>query len=947
METILIKIFATALALTQVMTRPDAVKTHFDPAQDQAAVVQLLRDGCTHMRKAFRIENIDLDGLIATAMTDRRMSIGDVKAFRGIKFDDLYIAYRQFCEDEEIANSPIDISAVIAFYNKATAGLPDHTKLKGKRPAGMTIVLDGKGENYAELYEPDSRRIWVPLADIPTEIRAAFIAAEDKRFYQHSGVDERSVVRAFVDSLGSLRRPQGGSTITQQLAKNLLVGDDFTYERKIREIIVASRVERLLSKDEILELYLNTIFLGRSSWGIEMAARSYFGKSANSLSLAEGALIAGLTKGPNAYSPEKHPQRAIERATYVLSRMHEDGVIDGGRMKDALAAFSSVTRYERVRRETGYHFIDEVAREAKTVAGIESLTTSTYTIRTTVRPDLQRATEAALQDGLARYEQNTGRTAFHGAETNLANAVHRLERSGNAEQPAWRRALENARLPLYDVHWTSAIVIDIGRSRESRSIFRVGLKDGTVLPLTASASALRQLRIFDVVYVSVVDVQAMDGARHSVRAELRARPTVQGAAVIIENATGHILAMAGGFSYPLSQLNRATQARRQPGSSLKPLTYLAALAAGLQPNTLVRDAPITLPPIVKSRFGTVYSRDYWRPRNYEGSGSGIMTLRRALEQSKNMVTARLLDGGIVDKPVDSLDRICALAIEAQIYSECMRYYPFVLGAQGVRPLDLAAFYAAIANEGALPTPYAIESIEQDGRKVYQRATQPPKQMTLADRPAFYQLKSILQGVVARGTAASISELSPYVGGKTGTSDEWNDAWFVGFTNDVTIAVWVGYDNADGKRRTLGPRQAGSQVALPIFRSILGAVWEKYAERTQLHGPSLEAQRYLIAMPIDVASGERAYERRPNAFIEHFRTDGSGKVTETQNRLVARTGSDFDEGMLDGRSGFAQKTPFDLFGVFGQIFRPHVTQPLDERAPIRSRRLDPDYFFGNR
>ena len=936
MDIILVKVFATALALSQVTTQSD-VKTQFDPVQGQTEVVQLLRAGCAHMRKAFNIENIDLDGLITTAMTDGRAAVGDIKAFRGIKFDDLYVAYRQFCNGEQVAKSPIDIGEVIAFYNKAAADLPDHNKLKGMRPPGMTYVLDGKGANYAELYEPDARRIWRPLSDIPKDVRAAFIAAEDKRFYEHKGIDERSVIRAFVDTLGASRRPQGGSTITQQLTKNLLVGDDVTYERKIREIIVSSRVERILTKDEILELYLNSIYLGRGSWGIEMAARSYFGKWAQDLSLAEGAVLAGLAKGPTAYNPDKHPQRASERLNYVLNRMQENGAIDGVRMKAALANVSSVIRYEKLRRDTGYHFVEQVAREAKAVAGIDSLTASSYSVRSTIRPDLQRATETALQDGLARYEQDMGRAAFQGAETNLADAMRRLGTTPNAENPAWQRVLKNARLPLYDVHWTESIVIDNGRGKGSSSTIRVGLKDGTILPLSANAAARQQLKLYDVIYVNLIEGKGKDGGKEGTRAEIRTRPSVQGAAVVLENTTGRILAMAGGFSYPLSQLNRVTQARRQPGSALKPLTYLAALNNGLQPNTLVRDSPITLPPIVKSHS----SKDYWTPKNYDGGASGIITLRRALENSKNMVTARLLNGGIAEKPAESLDRVCALAMEAQLYSECVKFYPFVLGAQPVRPLDLAAFYAAIATEGARPTPYTIESIEQNGRVLYQH-TQQSKQMTLADRPAFFQLKTILQGVVARGTARSMVNLSSYIGGKTGTTDNENDTWFVGFTNDVTIAVWVGYDNADGKRRTLGSGQTGSRVAIPIFQPILEATWESYAPKTALNGPSPEAQRQLVALPINLASGERVSDKNSNAFIEQFRTDASGKVAETQNRLVARGNADDDDNLFGGRSAYAQ-APSNPFGFFERIFRPQTSQPREDRDNARPRRVDPDFF----
>jgi penicillin-binding protein 1A len=932
MDAILIKIFATALTLSQVATRPETVKTQFDPVRDQAEVVQLLRDGCKHMMKAFDIENIDIDVLISTAMSDQRAVTSEIKAFRGIKFDDLFVTYKQFCKNEQVANSPFDAREVIEFYNKTVTDLPDHMKLRGMRLPATTFVLDAKGENYAELFEPDSRRVWVPLSEISKNVQAAFIAAEDKRFHQHKGIDERSVIRAFIGAFGS-GRPQGGSTITQQLAKNLLVGDMLSYERKIREMIVASRMESSLSKDEILELYLNTIFLGRSSWGVEMAARSYFGKSAKDLSVGESALLAGLTKGPNAYSPDKNPERARERISYVLSRMQEDGAITAAQMKEALNKPSSVTAANRGRRDTGYHYVDAVAREAKALAGIDSLTSATYAVRSTIRPDLQLAAETALQDGLARYEMTAGRAVFYGAEINLATAVRRLEArpAAGPVKPAWQRALEAARLPLYDVHWTPAIVIE-GRtaratpsppkggkkntknappaaSQEGIGPLRVGLANGTILPLVSKVAMRRELRLHDVVYVNVVEAKGKESAR----AELRARPQVQGTAIVLDNATGRILAMAGGYSYPLSQLNRASQARRQPGSALKPLTFLAALTAGLQPDTMIEDEPITFPPPGNSP--NAEEKDFWSPKNYDGTSGGIVTLRSGLENSRNLVTARLLDGGIADTPEESLDKICALAVEAKIYPQCERYYPTVLGSQPVRPLDLAVFFATIANEGGRPTPYLIESIHQDGREVYRYARQPLAPLTLADRPALFQLKTIMQGVVARGTAASISKLSPFVAGKTGTSTDENDAWFVGFSNHVTVAVWVGYDNADMRqRRTLGGGRTGANVALPIWTQIMQSVWTNYAKQEPLRGPSPEAAKLLVARPADLQTGERLDGRNSRGnFIEYFRADASGRIAEAPQRLNSRYGGYYGS---PGDNPFSALFNFFERGSFG-------------------------------
>jgi membrane carboxypeptidase/penicillin-binding protein len=882
MEPLLVKIFATALALSQVTTLPDAVKTRFERTVDEPRVAELLRAGCTHMRKAFDIEDINLDELISTAMEDPQAVAGESRAFRGINFGDLITAYRQFCKNEPVPAPAVDLGDVIDFYNKALTDLPDHNKLKGLKLPGASVVLDRKGERFAEVFEENQRRVWVVLADIPEQVQKAFIAAEDKRFYEHKGVDERGLIRAFIGNLAQSGRPQGGSTITQQIVKNLLVGEDLTYERKIREMVVASRVEHSLSKPEILELYLNSVYLGRSSWGIELAARSYFGKSAKDLTLMEGALLAGLTKGPNYFSPDRHPGRAQERLAYVLSRLQEDGVTSepAGR---GLPTLPTMVAFERPRREIGFHFVDQVAREAKGLAGIEAITANSYTVRSTISPPLQRAVEEALQEGLWRYERSTNRLTFRGAEANLSQALKRIEggRAAGDKRPAWQVALAQARLPLYDVHWTPAIIVEKPGGKKNES-WKVGLADGRVLPLSLDVAPQRKLALNDVVFVRVADGTSNNKGKSGARAELRVRPTVQGSIVVLENKTGRILAMAGGFSYPLSQLNRATQAVRQPGSAIKPLTYLAALGRGLQPNTLVSDDPITLPPVGNGR---VRDSDYWTPKNYDGGAGGILTLRRALEYSRNLATVHLLEGGVADSPQTSLDRLCGLAMEAQIYQECVRYYPFVLGAQPVRAVDLAAFYAAIANEGVRPTPHVIDSIERNGLVIYRHDTKGDARIGSVDRVAFYQLKTMMQGVLSRGTARSIAYMSPYVAGKTGTSDNENDAWFVGFTNDVTVAVWLGYDNAAGKRRTLGGGATGGHVAVPIFEPVIQAVWAQFAPKTALAPPSSEAKRYLSCRA-EAEMGQMQVPAR-QATTECFRIDASGQIVDTQYQLVSR------------------------------------------------------------
>ncbi len=973
MDMILVKIFATALALSEVMTQPQAVRTHFDPVQDRDVVVRILRDGCAHMRQAFDIESVNLDDLIATALDDPKAVGGNIQAFHGIKFADLNTAYRQFCKNENVPDPVVDLGQVIAFFNEAAADLPDEKQLKGRKLPSMSVVLDSKGGEFADVFVPGNRRIWVSLADVPDLVQKAFVAAEDRRFFQHHGVDERGIIRAFIGNLADPGRPQGGSTITQQVVKNLLVGEDVTYERKIREMIVASRLENSVSKAEILQLYLNTAYLGRASWGVEMAARSYFGKSAKALSLGEGAMLAGLLKGPNYFSPDRHPERATERLAYVLGRMQEDGIISAAQKEAALAAPPKLVAFAPPRRDSGFHFIDYLGREAK-ADGVGNLTAQSYTVHSTINAALQRATEAALQEGLALYEIATGRMRFTGPEANIAEAVQKLGADKTAGgpapgMPAWQQALAAVRLPLYDVHWQAAVVLDKGGARAAGAV-RVGLADGRILPLNAYTWQIRRsLNLYDVVYVRVIEGKASGKGKTSAQAQLRVRPTVQGAALVLENKTGRILAMAGSFSYPLSQLNRTSQTRRQPGSAIKPITYLTALQKGLQPNTLVPNEPITLPPIGNRGDGfaaIAREQDYWSPRNANYGSGGVYTLRRGLENSVNVVTAHLLDGGIDSDPEKSLDDVCATAVAARVYTDCIRYYPFVLGAQPLRMIDLAAFYAAVANEGERPQPHAIDAIEADGRTIYQYPNAPAPWIGAADRVSFYQLKSILQGVVARGTASAIRSLSPYVAGKTGTTEDAVDGWFIGFTNDVTVAVWVGYDNGDGKRRSLGSNETGARVALPIFVPIIEAVWtDGVAPKVPLSGPSREAQQHLVDLPIDFMSGDRV---SGGGFVEHFRLTDDGRFEETQYQLVSRengeapgnwgtsaegywAGTQSDESpFVTGRPDYAapDSQPLPLTPQQPQplMRSPFMPWPNPDEPPPPARR-DPDYLWGGR
>ena len=927
MESLLVQIFATLLTLSQVLVQPQELKTAFDPAKDQAQVVTMLRKGCTHMRRAFEIEDLNVDDLIATAMDDPEAHSAK---FKGVNFAEMYDAYTSVCR-EAAGKLPVDLAAVIEFYNRALTELPDHTRLAHLKLPATTSVLDRNGRTFAEVYEPANRRVPVKLSAISPLLQGAFITAEDRRFREHKGVDERALIRAFVANIAG-GETQGGSTITQQLAKNLLVGSDNSYVRKMREMVVASRIEALLSKDAILELYLNAIYLGRGAWGAQTASQTYFGKDATALNAAEAALVAGMAKGPTYYNPDRHPDRARERAAYVLSRMRAENVISVPQYEQALAEPASLIPRQLSRRSTGYHVVDYIRREARRVADIKLLSEDAFVIRTTLDARIQQAAESALQEGLASYERSAGRARFEGPEANLGDRINELASTGGV--PRWQQALTSARLPLYDVQWLVAVILDKADIKGRPAGLWVGVADGRVVQLQVPDSIRQRLKPYDVVFV-----QLAESKKGSTTAELRIRPRVQGAVVVLENSTGRILAMSGGFSYPLSQLNRAIQAARQPGSSIKPLTYLAALAKGLQPTTLVHDTSLTLPPIGKSK--NVRLGAWWSPENYDGENGSTLTLRKALENSRNLATVHLMAEGIASTPEAGLKQICSLARELQLYGQCVHYYPFVLGAHPVRPLDIARFYATVANEGLLPDTHVIEDISDQNQQLFAYAPPQVKRIQAADAVAFYQLKSMLQGVVLRGTAARLSAWAPYIAGKTGTTNEETDAWFVGFSNEVTVAVWVGYDNIK-KKETLGRGRTGGNVAVPIFAPIMEAVWRDYARKTPL-APPRDAAAQLIA-GADTESRSSKSSKKGFSIVEYLRKDAKGKVSDKRYALISQPRSQSNQrprsrdsfqngyasartyqsepaqerrrGWFGGQSGWSSPSPFEQ-GMFGQ------------------------------
>ncbi len=880
MNILVIKILAVGLTLSQLFTKPvEEFKSHFDAQADQAQIEQLLNGGCQYVVKEFGAQKINFE-LIFSMMESNAKNAedsGDAGSSAGVPapapltpvpatppttgadsfstkslMDEIDVgamlaAYRQFCKGEKDTSGKLNMSEVVDYYNKAMENLPDPSKLKGLKLLESTLVLDRAGERFTEVYADNNRRKWVSIKDIPTEVQKAFVAAEDKRFYEHNGIDVRGIIRAFANSMATKDRPQGGSTITQQVVKNLLVGDDLTFERKMREMVLAVRVEKLLSKAEILELYLNFVFLGRASWGVDMASQSYFGHSVRQADLAEAAFLAALTRGPNFYHPVLHHDRLQSRRAYVLGRMKEDGYIPEASVAPAIAKDPSTTmiQFASPHARAAYYFLDEIQRDAVRVAGIKSLTSSSYVVKSTIDRGLQKSAERALQDGLANYEATSGRVGDFEREGTIADDILKYKST-------WQEILPKVQQLLFDVQWTLAVNLGKGM---------VGLADGTTAQLKGlTAKTRKSLALYDLVFVNLTKTGKTQVAT------LRIRPKVQGAIVVLEAKTGRVLAMAGGFSYALSQLNRVTRTARQPGSTLKPFMYLSALQLGFQPNTLIPDVPVFLAPIDRGGHR-------WSPKNYDGGTRGLVTIRRAVENSLNLPTARIMSE-LGNTPQEGLDYIRGVTQELGIYKSPIRAYPFVLGAQPARLLDMAVAYATIANIGMKPTPHFIDSIEQNGQLVYQRPRFSLAPLQTIDRVSFFQIRHILEGTVARGTAIALKDLTGYVAGKTGTSNNENDAWFVGFTNDLVVATWVGYDSKK-IRSSLGTKFTGARIALPIAEKVLRESFTLYKDKEILQGAPLDIQAQITRYPINVFSG--AFN--DGKFPEVFRLD-----TQTQEPL---------------------------------------------------------------
>ncbi len=714
------------------------------------------------------------------------------------------------------------VGLMYGYYHYAR-DLPDYRQLAKYDPPTVTRVHAGDGRLLAEFSL--EKRVYVPIQAIPQRVINAFLAAEDKNFYSHPGVDFRSVLRAVVTNIiniGRGRRPVGASTITQQVAKNFLLTNEVSVERKIKEAILAFRIEQAFSKHRILELYLNEIFLGFRSYGVAAAALNYFNKSLDSLTIAEAAYLAALPKGPNNYHPLRNHDAAVIRRNWVIGRMVKEGLITEAEATAALAEPLQVVERDPTEVAEADYFAEEVRRELVRLYGEEKLYQGGLSVRTTLDPRLQTSADMALRKGLIAYDRRHGwRGPVAKLKLEAADWVSQL-----AEVEAPKGALAS---------WTLAVVLGVKGDRAE-----IGLIDGGqgLLPMTeltwarpplddqkvgpAPKSPGQVLEVGDVVMVEPVAKGPKGQDYPEGSYGLRQVPAINGAIVAIDPHTGRVLAMSGGFSFKASVFNRATQAARQPGSAFKPLVYLAALEQGLTPSTIVLDAPF----VADQGEG----RGKWKPGNYTKKFYGPTPMRIGIEKSRNLMTIRLAQ-------TIGMDMVAETAERMEVVDYLPRVLSMSLGAGETTLLRLTTAYAMLVNGGHRIKPSLIDRVRDgQGRSVFRHDERdcltcradlwldqpvpelPDERERIADPASAYQIVSMLQGVVERGTGVRIKAVGKPLAGKTGTTNDSLDTWFVGFSPDLAVGVFAGFDEP----KTLGPKETGSSVAAPIFRDFMAA-----------------------------------------------------------------------------------------------------------------------------
>ena len=761
-------------------------------------------------------------------------------------------------------------AAGVAIYFTISKDLPKITSLSDYHPSIITTVYADDNRKIAEFFK--ERRIVMPLSQMPTMLVDAFVAAEDSRFYKHQGIDFISIIRAFFKNLEAGTIVQGGSTITQQVTKSFLLTPERSYKRKLREAILAYRIDKTISKEDILYLYLNQIYLGHGAYGVQAASENYFGKSVKDLNLAECSMLAGLPQAPSKYSPFRHPERAKQRQIYVLNRMVEEGYIDNIQATEAINTRLDIKPRRNLYIEEIPFYTEHVRRYIGNKYGTDALYTQGLQVYTAVNIEMQKIARQEIQKGLFDLDKRSG---YRGPLQHL--------KTEEIESFAQTLQAELEQRPLSEATVTKAVVIEVNDAKKKVTV-RMGNSQGTIilkdmqwarkpdLELAPYEAKLRKpseaLAVGDVILVRVKEEPKED--RDSWAVDLEQIPVAQSALMCIEAQTGLVKAMVGGRDFKQTQFNRAIQSRRQPGSAFKPIIYAAALDRQSEdperiytPATVIVDSAI----VFKDE-----ERDFtWKPKNFKETFYGPTPFRKALAKSRNLVTIKILQDIGVDYAID-------YATKLGIDSKLSRDLSIALGSSGISLLELLRAYSVFTNQGYLVEPiFVLKVTDRHGNVLEELA---PERKKVIEKSTAYIMTSLLEGVVKHGTGRRVRALKRPVAGKTGTSNDLFDAWFVGYTPQYVTGVWVGLD----EQGPLGKGEGGARSASPIWLGFMQRVLENEPVKV------FQAPEGIVFAKIDADTGLLPVPESKDIIFECFKegtvptkyTKRPNEVTEVED-----------------------------------------------------------------
>ena len=753
-----------------------------------------------------------------------------------------------------LAISVLILSILWSFSNN----LPDYKFLKSYKPSVSSKVFSGNGDLVADFSQ--EKRIFVPYNSIPQNVINSFLSAEDKNFFSHPGVDAKGVLRAIINNISNIissKRLEGASTITQQVAKNFLLTNEVSINRKIKEAILAFRIERALTKERILELYLNQIYLGSGAYGVAAASLEYFDKSIKELNYAESALLAALPKAPSRYNPYRDKDLAKFRRDLIVQNLYDNNFIDKNEYEQIIKEEIKLKKSEKIYLEDAQYYIEDVRKDIIEKLSYDKVYKEGLNINTPINLNLQRIATESLRDGLIDYDKRRG---WRGALKNIKyseNWFDKFKEYQLEKTLGWEVAIvkkiskfsvtietenkENGSIKYDDISWTK---------KEFKDLFEIG----------------------DVIYVKNINDNIFS---------LKQLPRVNGGIVVMDPYTGRVLALSGGFSFKKSEFNRATQALRQPGSAFKPFIYALALENDYTPTSLILDAPLVLEQGEDLKM--------WKPENYGKKFYGPSTLRVGLEKSRNLMTVRIAQNLGIEKVVNFSKNL-------GIYDNPEKLLSISLGSAETTLMKLTTAYSSFVNGGKLVTPVIIDRIQDsEGKTIF---SDEMRKCTNCEQISFssnsypkikdnykqvfspqtaYQMTSILEGVVQRGTGKQLKDLNLNLAGKTGTTNENTDTWFIGFTSNLVVGVYVGEDDP----KPLGKFETGARTALPIFKEFVSEAIKKSEARP------FKAAEGTIMMVVDSDTGQKAKFSSKNTIVEVYKEKNvvDGKVLYSNNNRL--------------------------------------------------------------